>query len=85
MSCNCPFTGSSTCHCAACHQTFSSITAFDLHQRLDGDRNVCLAPAYARDRRGKLMFKVVRGPAGGSVWGRNAENTAFKGDVDAAT
>jgi hypothetical protein len=78
MSCACSFTGSSACHCAGCHSTFSSVTAFDLHQRLDDDKgNVCLAPAYARDRKGRLMFKVVRAPGGNSVWGRNAENTAF--------
>jgi hypothetical protein len=61
--------GSNACHCAACHRTFTAITPFDLHQRLDGERVVCMDPKYTRGRHGDLIFREVRQ----GVWGRNAE------------
>lgn len=76
MSCNHEVTGTSMCHCAACHQFFTSVSAFDLHQRLqvsDGRGTViCLQAAYARNKSGGLIFKSVRTTARGyTVWGSN--------------
>ena len=46
MSCRHNFgTGLSTCHCAGCHETFTSISAFDVHQRIDGYSLRCLKQA----------------------------------------
>lgn len=72
MSCGCDFgSGLGTCHCAGCHRTFTSISAFDLHQRIDGGRNVCLDPAEARRRNGDPVFAVCRLTAEGPpVWGQ---------------
>jgi hypothetical protein len=43
-----PAPGSRRSHCAACHQTFSGLTAFDRHQTLDRTRTgypvICLPP-----------------------------------------
>jgi hypothetical protein len=36
---------SQRCHCAACHRTFTSASAFDRHQALDGGTVVCRDPA----------------------------------------
>lgn len=33
-----PFGGSKIAHCAACHETFSGIYAFDVHKLMDGCR-----------------------------------------------
>lgn len=79
MSCSCNFgAGASVCHCAACHETFTAVTAFDLHQRLDASgRNVCLVPAYSRNKKGVLVFKVVRlTPDVCPVWGTNRPDLA---------
>lgn len=76
MSCRCVFIAdeskpSATCHCAGCHQTFSGVSSFDLHQRLDDGKVVCLSPAYARNQKGSLIFASVRRtPDGKPVWGR---------------
>lgn len=32
-------------HCAGCHETFTSVSAFDRHQTLDGAGSVCHDPA----------------------------------------
>lgn len=32
------FNGAKICHCAACHHTFSGITGFDTHKKMDGCR-----------------------------------------------
>ena len=80
MSCSCPFTGSATCHCAGCHETFTAVTAFDLHQRLNEQGNVCLSPAYARRRSGAPVFTVIRLASDSRpVWGQATENTFRRG------
>lgn len=69
----CPEPRGNACHCAGCHETFSSVTPFDLHQRLDGGKVTCLSPAYHRDRKGQLVFAQVRP----GVWGRPGQNPAY--------
>jgi hypothetical protein len=70
MNCNCTWTGLSTCHCAGCHRTFTSVTAFDMHQRIQDGRNVCLDPAVMRKGDGTFVMAVLRKtPDGQPVWG----------------
>lgn len=81
MSCICNFgAGTVTCHCAACHETFTSESAFDLHQRLDDNgKNVCLVPAYMRNKKGQLAMTTVRmTPDCCPVWGRNRPDLAAR-------
>lgn len=33
--CDNRWTGLRTCHCSACHRTFTGLSAFDLHRRYD--------------------------------------------------
>ena len=51
--------GLAECHCAGCHQHFSSVSAFDLH-RVSGE---CIDPA------GHSRLVVRSGPHG-VVWGQ---------------
>jgi len=71
--CACRFVGRSTAHCAACHETFNSVSAFDEHQRLarenTGLRVVCLDPRTAVDRKGSQIFTVA---ARTGYWGTGA-------------
>lgn len=39
------YRGDATGHCAKCHETFSSESAFDAHQRLEEGKVTCLNPA----------------------------------------
>lgn len=74
MSCACNFgTGLSTCHCAGCHQTFTSVTAFDKHQEIQDGRVICTAPATLFRRDGTTpVFAVIREtPDGSPVWGQH--------------
>lgn len=43
----CPerWTGRSVAHCAACHRTFSGVSAFDRHRSVRGDHGACVDPA----------------------------------------
>lgn len=72
MSCKCNFgTGLSTCHCAGCHQTFTSVTAFDMHQRLDDDGLHCSIASLMVKRDGSPKMAVYRKtPDGQPVWGQ---------------
>lgn len=56
--CGRTWSGARTCHCAGCCETFSSTSAFDLHQR-GGD---CADPATVR------RLAAVE-TAHGTVWG----------------
>jgi len=40
-----PAPGTRRSHCAACHETFSGLTAFDRHQTID-DRTICHPPIH---------------------------------------
>lgn len=58
------------CTCAACHVTFTSPSAFDMHQRLTGGGVVCADPGTAIKPDGSPTFKVCRRtPDGEPVWG----------------
>ena len=77
MSCTCDFgKGLAVCHCAACCKTFTSSSAFAMHQRIpregDGWGLVeCLDPETAVTRSGKQMFMPYgKTPDGSPVFGR---------------
>jgi hypothetical protein len=70
--CACAVTGTSVCHCAGCCETFTGVEAFDYHQRLEGDRVVCVDPWTAVRRDGAAMF--VRH---GEAWQRNRPQRAL--------
>ncbi len=44
--CQAAWNGLKTCHCAACHRTFTAITAFDKHRRgtYEPDTRHCVDP-----------------------------------------
>jgi hypothetical protein len=72
VSCNCDFgTGYSTCHCAGCCRTFTSVASFDMHQVLDDDGNaVCRDPATLKSKSGSpRLVPLRRTPDGEPVWG----------------
>ncbi len=54
--------GIATYHCRACHQTFTSITSFDKHQRAGRCEHPAAAGLTASTR------------AGYTAWGRQADN-----------
>ena len=53
--CNHPVTGAA-CHCGGCHLTFTSLSAFDRHQRWIGGQLTCLDPEYIFSSKGKPVF-----------------------------
>jgi hypothetical protein len=57
------------CWCAACGRMFTSISAFDLHQRLKEGRGACLNPAEALRRNGERLFHAYRERDGMKIWG----------------
>ena len=57
-SCGAKWTSAGACHCAGCHTTFSSISAFEKHRR----NLVCLTPAKAG-----LVLRAK--PKGDPLWG----------------
>lgn len=76
MSCKCDFgKGLLTCHCSGCCRTFTSPSAFSMHQRIPGKPGdwglvVCLNPAEMFRRNGDPMLMPVREtPDGSPVWG----------------
>ena len=74
--CSCDFgKGLATCHCAACHETFTAVGPFDRHQRHGGPAGtVCLDPATATRRDGRPVFAAYRKtPGGRPVWGMASE------------
>lgn len=61
--CTCKVIGQSACHCAACHETFGSISAFDWHQKMFPPYGpVCLDPESIHRRDGsQVLFRDARG------------------------
>ena len=54
----------SGCHYAACHRDFTSVTAFDRHQRGSAwheGKIICLDPMVAQDEKGRQIFDVRPG------------------------
>lgn len=45
-----PFGGSRICHCAACHETFSGVYAFDTHKLMEGCRDPETCGLIKRDQ-----------------------------------
>lgn len=57
-SCGARWTRAGACHCAGCHETFSSLSGFERHRR----RGVCLDPAVCG------LVRKSAGKAGGFMW-----------------
>jgi hypothetical protein len=81
--CDASWTGLGKAHCAACHFTFSGVTAFDMHRRharvhpVTGDRTdppygFCVKPWLVTDSTGHGMLR--RDPDG--VWRSATERPA---------
>ena len=51
--------GNQTSHCCACHRTFTSLVAFDRHQRVGNGTLTCLDPLIEVDTKGRLVFESV--------------------------
>lgn len=45
--CGAIWTGRAAAHCAECHATFGSASAFDAHRRSSGERGACVHPTAA--------------------------------------
>lgn len=65
--------GNRTGHCSGCHRTFSGVTTFDAHQRMDDGRNVCLDPATLTTKAGEPRFRLCADPQGCPVWRSDAD------------
>jgi hypothetical protein len=75
--CQTSFQGSKTSHCCGCHETFSSITAFDKHQRPSGAEELCKSP--------ELVGLVRHSRTWGEVWGFPAQASGFWAHTDRTT
>jgi hypothetical protein len=69
--CGSVWSGAGAAHCGACHVTFSSLTAFDRHQRAADGRLVCVAPAevglVGAERPWGVLWSLPA-PVGPSFW-----------------
>jgi hypothetical protein len=58
--------GTRTCHCGACHQTFSGQELFTAHRHQRGEHGGCIPPSSIVDQHGdRRMFErdgIWRGP-----------------------
>ncbi|MQB01953.1 MAG: hypothetical protein GEU78_17080 [Actinobacteria bacterium] len=62
--CGRQWTALDECHCAACHRHFSSISAFDVHQRARTDKDLrvkvtCRDPSTVRKKDGSPRLEEV--------------------------
>jgi len=48
-------------HCAGCCRSFTSLEAFDRHQRIDAGGLTCLDPATLRRQDGKALYFPLAG------------------------
>lgn len=55
--CEATWRGLHQTHCGACHRSFNSVSAFDMHRR----RDVCLDPIDIRDRDGYAAMRLIEG------------------------
>ncbi len=62
------------CHCAAegCHRTFTSLSAFDRHQRWMNGTLLCIDPETAVNAKGELVFSLC-----GRGWSLAAPENPF--------
>lgn len=51
--CDTVWFGQGICHCATCHETFSTIQHFDAHRSQRGERGECLDPGALKVSKGK--------------------------------
>lgn len=54
-----PAIGSSRCKCGGCQQAFNSLAAFDMHQRLDNGRVICMHPLDVVNAKGRHTPMVM--------------------------
>ena len=61
--CDCDFTGTRTCHCSRCHETFASPNGFDWHQKMFPPYGpVCVDPELVVRRDGsRVLFRDSKG------------------------
>lgn len=64
-SCGAGWRSRRAAHCAACHLTFSSDSAFDAHRRA----GQCLDPATATRRDGTPRFQARSDTSAAALWG----------------
>lgn len=78
IECRCGawWTGAGRAHCGGCHETFSGITAFDLHRSQAGEHGTCRAPA-------DVGLEVAERPYG-PLW-RSPGTDARWGGADTST
>lgn len=63
--------GMLTCHCVACHQTFTGAESFDRHQTLDDGKVTCRDAETWLAPDGRPLFIAYRQtPDGRAIWGR---------------
>lgn len=64
--CDATWTGTSACHCSACHMTFAGVKLFDAHRHQRGERGGCLDPEQVTNARGErvMLYRdgMWRGP-----------------------
>jgi hypothetical protein len=51
--CTATWTGTSRCHCSACHRTFAGVRLFDTHRSHYGDHGHCIDPATLTTKTGE--------------------------------
>lgn len=64
--CDVKWTGASTCHCGACHLTFTGLSAFDTHRKDFTCRHPAVVGLVTHERGGK-EFKY-------EAWGRPGDD-----------
>lgn len=69
------WSGVRVCHCGGCHETFSSLSAFDAHQRGTTPGQLCKKPEEMTDKEGIPVFEQVEKPWGW-VWGYPKDENA---------
>lgn len=57
--CEATWTALGTCHCGACHHTFSGVDLFDKHRSQYGEHGACLNPADLTIRKGPRTGEPV--------------------------
>jgi hypothetical protein len=66
-ACGAQWSGSRTCHCSGCCETFTSTSAFDKHQNRPGVTPICKDPAESGLVAHEKPWGVVWGLPGGSM------------------
>lgn len=64
--------GNQSGHCAACHETFSSNFAFELHRRIKDGRAYCVHPGKVLNRKGMALLEARTDSLGTTQWGQRS-------------